>query len=53
MSAPLLSVRGVKAFYGRVMALKGVDLDVNEGEIVDTDWRKRRRKIDFNDDGLR
>ena len=33
MSA-LLSVRGVKTFYGRVMALKGVDLDVNEGEIV-------------------
>lgn len=34
MTAPLLTVRGVKAFYGRVMALKGVDLDVNEGEIV-------------------
>jgi branched-chain amino acid transport system ATP-binding protein len=34
MNAPLLSVRGVKTFYGRVMALKGVDLDVNEGEIV-------------------
>jgi branched-chain amino acid transport system ATP-binding protein len=34
MSAPLLSVRGVTAFYGRVMALKGVDLDVNDGEIV-------------------
>jgi len=34
MSTPLLSVRGVKTFYGRVMALKGVDLDVNEGEIV-------------------
>jgi branched-chain amino acid transport system ATP-binding protein len=30
----LLSVRGVKTYYGRVMALKGVDLDVNEGEIV-------------------
>ena len=30
----LLSVRGVKTFYGRVMALKGVDLEVNEGEIV-------------------
>ncbi|HKS87145.1 MAG TPA: ABC transporter ATP-binding protein [Pseudolabrys sp.] len=30
----LLTVRGVKAYYGRVMALKGVDLDVNEGEIV-------------------
>ena len=34
MSTPLLSIRGVKAYYGRVMALKGVDLDVNEGEIV-------------------
>src|SRR6201992_4183431 len=34
MNAPLLSVRGVTAFYGRVMALKGVDLDVNAGEIV-------------------
>ncbi|MBI1243716.1 MAG: ATP-binding cassette domain-containing protein [Alphaproteobacteria bacterium] len=34
MSAPLLAVRGVKTFYGRVMALKGVDLDVREGEIV-------------------
>jgi branched-chain amino acid transport system ATP-binding protein len=33
-AAPLLRVRGVKTFYGRVMALKGVDLDVNEGEIV-------------------
>jgi len=30
----LLSVRGVKTYYGRVIALKGVDLDVNEGEIV-------------------
>ena len=34
MSTPLLSVRGVTAFYGRVMALRGVDLDVNPGEIV-------------------
>jgi branched-chain amino acid transport system ATP-binding protein len=34
MTSPLLSIRGVKTFYGRVMALKGVDLDVNEGEIV-------------------
>ncbi len=34
MSSALLSVRGVKTYYGRVMALKGVDLDVNEGEIV-------------------
>ena len=31
---PLLSVRGVKTYYGNIIALKGVDLDVNEGEIV-------------------
>ncbi|HEY8267227.1 MAG TPA: ABC transporter ATP-binding protein [Xanthobacteraceae bacterium] len=30
----LLSVRGVKAFYGSVIALKGVDIEVREGEIV-------------------
>jgi len=30
----LLSVRGVKAFYGSIIALKGVDLEVREGEIV-------------------
>jgi branched-chain amino acid transport system ATP-binding protein len=31
---PLLSVRGVKTYYGNIIALKGVDLDVREGEIV-------------------
>ena len=34
MSSPLLSVRGVKTYYGHVKALKGVDIDVNDGEIV-------------------
>ena len=34
MSEPLLAVRGVKSFYGNIMALKGVALDVHEGEIV-------------------
>jgi branched-chain amino acid transport system ATP-binding protein len=34
VSETLLAVRGVKAFYGRVMALKGVDLEVHDGEIV-------------------
>jgi branched-chain amino acid transport system ATP-binding protein len=34
MSSPLLSVRGVTAYYGHVKALKGVDIDVNDGEIV-------------------
>src|SRR5260370_15318565 len=34
MSEPLLCVRGVKAYYGHIAALRGVDLDVGEGEIV-------------------
>jgi branched-chain amino acid transport system ATP-binding protein len=34
VSAPLLSLRGVSAYYGSVAALRGVDLDVNAGEIV-------------------
>ena len=31
---PLLTIRGVETFYGKIQALKGVDIDVNEGEIV-------------------
>jgi len=31
---PLLSIRGVETYYGSIRALKGVDLDVYEGEIV-------------------
>ena len=27
-------MRGVETFYGKIQALKGVDIDVNEGEIV-------------------
>jgi branched-chain amino acid transport system ATP-binding protein len=34
MTQPLLAVRGVKSFYGNIVALKGIDLEVNEGEIV-------------------
>ena len=30
----LLSVRGVKTYYGKIIALKGVDVDVRPGEIV-------------------
>ena len=33
-ASPLLSVRGVKTYYGKIAALKGVDMDVTEGEIV-------------------
>src|SRR5512139_2827565 len=31
---PMLAVRGVKTYYGKIIALKGVDLDVHSGEIV-------------------
>ena len=31
---PLLCVRGLKAYYGHIAALRGVDIDVADGEIV-------------------
>src|SRR5438874_5815202 len=34
MTEPLLCIRGVTAAYGRIIALRGVDLDVHDGEIV-------------------
>ncbi len=34
MTSPLLSVRGVSTYYGNIVALRGVDVEVNEGEIV-------------------
>ncbi|MGL4439292.1 MAG: ABC transporter ATP-binding protein [Bosea sp. (in: a-proteobacteria)] len=30
----MLEVRGVKTYYGNIIALKGVDIDVRQGEIV-------------------
>ena len=34
MSAPLLAIRGLRAAYGKIEALKGVDIEINAGEIV-------------------
>jgi len=34
VTRPLLEVRAVQAYYGHIQALKGVDLEVREGEIV-------------------
>jgi branched-chain amino acid transport system ATP-binding protein len=34
MSAPLLSVQGVETYYGKIVALRGVDVEVKSGEIV-------------------
>src|SRR6185312_12845460 len=33
-STPLLSIRNLRAAYGKIEALKGVDLEINAGEIV-------------------
>ncbi|GIL02528.1 MAG: ABC transporter ATP-binding protein [Alphaproteobacteria bacterium] len=32
--AAMLSVRGVETYYGNIIALRGVDIDVNRGEIA-------------------
>ncbi len=34
MSAPILSIRNVESFYGPIMAIRGVSLDVHPGQIV-------------------
>ncbi|MBO0661169.1 ABC transporter ATP-binding protein [Jiella sp. MQZ9-1] len=33
-SEPLLAIRGVETFYGKIQALRGVDVEVHRGEIV-------------------
>src|ERR1700683_2185415 len=33
-TSPLLAIRSLRAAYGKIEALKGVDLDINPGEIV-------------------
>jgi len=33
-AAPLLAIRNLRAAYGKIEALKGVDLDIKPGEIV-------------------
>jgi branched-chain amino acid transport system ATP-binding protein len=34
MTAPLLEMRNIETYYGPIMAIRGVSLEVNEGEIV-------------------
>lgn len=34
MSEPILQIRGLETYYGKIQALKGIDLDIAEGEIA-------------------
>lgn len=34
MSEPILKIRNIESFYGPIMAIRGVSLDVREGQIV-------------------
>ena len=34
MSAPILTIRNIESFYGPIMAIRGVSLDVHPGQIV-------------------
>jgi branched-chain amino acid transport system ATP-binding protein len=49
----MLAVRGVKTYYGNIIALKGVDIDVKPGRDRHADRRQRRRQVDADDDHLR
>jgi branched-chain amino acid transport system ATP-binding protein len=31
-ASPLLAIRGLRASYGKIEALKGVDVEINAGE---------------------
>ena len=34
MSENILEIRGIEAYYGKIQALRGIDLDIREGEIA-------------------
>src|ERR1700754_4354511 len=34
MTEPMLAIHGLRAAYGKIEALKGVDIEINAGEIV-------------------
>ena len=53
MAEPLLSVKGLFAGYGDVDVLRGIDLDVADGEIVAVLGIERRRQDHVEQDVVR
>ena len=45
----VLSVKGLQAWYNRSHILHGVDLDVREGEVVNSAWTKRSWQDDHTE----
>ncbi len=41
----MLKVENLQVYYGAIHALQGISFNLEKGEIVAIDWRKRRRKI--------
>ena len=39
----LLEVKDIHTFYGNIEALKGISIEVEEGETVALEWRVRAR----------
>lgn len=50
---PLLQITGLRAAYGKIVALKGVDLEVKSGEIVALIGSNGVGQIDADDEHLR
>ena len=41
---PVLKIDNLESYYGPIMAIRGVSLEVREGQIVDCAWSQWRRK---------
>ena len=38
--AALLALRNIETYYGPVMAIKGVSMEVREGQVAQVEWRE-------------
>ena len=42
MTRPILKISGLKVAYGGIQAVKGIDLEIGEGELVTAPERRPR-----------